>query len=106
MNGDEIDDVAWLPPTPGGSGFVGGEIDGMKDKTEFFIWNCREESVIAVGNPFQLGGFIRSIQERGIDQWFASMPSESKSVGLKQCTVQFGSLPDAVLAVMKDVDIA
>jgi len=103
---DKIHDIARFAAVGGGSGFVGGEVDGMQHIAKQLVTLRGEEAKIAVSDPFELHGFAKSLNAclafaclNFPPGYFQTRRGECGAVG-------FGSGSHALFGILKDVGAA
>lgn len=78
----------------------------MQNVAESLIPHCREESEIAVNDPFKARTGVQPRDFSGVDQGQLPQPPDTVASRFKYLRVVEGGGGNAFLAIMKNVDIA
>ncbi len=106
MNRHEVNQVTHFAPPGRGHHFVDGKVNLVQNIAESLISHCREESEIAVNNPFKARAGILARDFGGEDQRQLPQPPDIETSRFEYLRVVNGGRRNSFFAITEKFDIA
>ncbi|HLH51622.1 MAG TPA: hypothetical protein VKV96_19950 [Roseiarcus sp.] len=101
----QVEYVTWFAPASGRQSLIRGKIENVQSVPEQVVLYRGKKTEIAVARPFQSCAVAAAGEDRDIKAGFSPEPLRAKAALLEKGRVSLGGESDALLAIMKNIDV-